>query len=102
MADINRNWTLLTHRGACLLLLASRGSATVREIATSMQVTERSAARMVADLRADGYIAVKRVGRRNQYAVNLDAPLRHPIGEGRQVGHLFAGVLELASSPAAG
>jgi DNA-binding transcriptional ArsR family regulator len=86
-------WTLLTNHGACLLLLASGVGTTVRTMADAMQITERSAARILADLRTDGYIEVRRDGRRNTYTVNLEAPLRHPIGRGHRVVDLLGGIL---------
>ena len=91
-------WTLLTNHGACLLLLASGVGTTVRTMADAMQITERSAARILADLRTDGYIEVRRNGRRNTYSVNLEAPLRHPIGRGHRVVDLLGGILTHRSS----
>ena len=89
-----RNWTLLTNHGACLVALATKADATVREIANALEITERSAARILSDLRADGYLEVTRAGRRNRYSVNFAAPLRHPIGRGRRVRDLVGGVVE--------
>jgi len=94
-----RHWTLLTNHGACLLLIASRADMTVSEVAGMLRVTERSATRILADLRTDGYLIVRREGRRNRYSVNLDAPLRHPIGENFSAGDLLGGILARAGPP---
>lgn len=93
------HWTLLTNHGSCLLLLASRADVTVSEMAQLMQITERSAARILSDLRADGYITVRREGRRNRYLVSLDAPLRHSIVQKYRVRDLLGGILACAEAP---
>jgi hypothetical protein len=94
---LNHAWTLLTNHGVCLLLIATRGGGTVRGMADAMGVTERSAARMLADLRAEGYLVVSREGRRNRYEIQMDAPLRHPVGEGYRVRDLLEGLLRPTS-----
>ncbi len=70
-----------------LLEVSRTPDATVRELAERAQLTERQAHRVLADLVAEGYVARERVGRRNQYRVNLDAKMRlpsfaaHPVRE---------------------
>jgi len=98
----SHHWTLLTNHGACLYMLATSNGITLRRMAELMGITERSAARILADLRADGYVQVQRVGRRNEYTVNLDAPLRHPVARGRRVRDLLGGVIVRAAGFAAG
>jgi hypothetical protein len=49
-------------------------------------VTERTVQAIVAGLKAAGYVAHTRVGRRNRYTVHLDRPFRHPAQDGHQVG----------------
>ncbi len=51
----------------------------MREASLQIGITERAAQRILADLVRDGYVAKKRVGRRNRYKVNLKMPLRHPV-----------------------
>ena len=41
--------------------------------------TERAVQRIVHDLVEEGYLAVRKEGRRNHYEANLDAHLRHPV-----------------------
>ncbi len=87
------HWTLITNHGAAVLLLALRPGITVRELAELLRITERSTTRILADLRAAGYVSARREGRRNRYSVNLDAPLRHPVGDAYCVRDLFGGML---------
>lgn len=89
-----RHWTLITNHGASVLLLALHPGITVRELAELLQITERSATRILADLRAAGYVSARREGRRNRYSVNFDAPLRHAVGEAYRVRDLFGGMLD--------
>ena len=50
----------------------------MRDIAGSVDITERAAQRIVADLVHAGYIERTRVGRRNEYAVRLDLAIDLP------------------------
>jgi hypothetical protein len=72
-------WTFMTNHAAALLHVAEHPDSTIREVAGAVGVTERAAARILKDLRYDGYLEVVRVGRRNAYNVDLSRPLRrHP------------------------
>src|SRR4051794_39649419 len=64
-------WTFMTNHAAALLHVAEHPDSTIREVAASVGVTERAAARILKDLRDDGYLEVVRVGRRNAYNVDL-------------------------------
>ena len=77
-------WTLLTRHAHALLRLHARPRTTLRSLATYLDVTERSAQRIVAELEAEGLLAHRRVGRRNFYEVHLESPLRHPLEQGRR------------------
>jgi hypothetical protein len=71
-------WTLVTNHGLALLVIAAQPSCRISEIARVLGITERATIRMVNDLVRAGYLARTRIGRRNAYAVNRDARLRHP------------------------
>ena len=90
-----RGWTLITNHGACLIYIADHPNATVREIADAVAITERAAARILRNLREDGYLAARRVGRRNVYQLDPDLPLRHPVGEAKQVADLLGGLVDV-------
>ena len=84
------SWTFLTNHGQVLLCIARNPDTRMREIAEQVGITERAAQRIVGDLVAEGYVTRKRVGRRNEYEVNPDAPLRHPLSHGREIGEVLS------------
>jgi DNA-binding MarR family transcriptional regulator len=59
----------LTTHALVLLTVDARPTATVREIASAVSLTERQVHRVLDDLEAEGYISRKRVARQNHYTV---------------------------------
>ena len=86
------NWTFLTNHAHVFLCLAADPEMRLRDVAVRVGITERAAQRIVADLDAEGYISTKRIGRRNQYAVHPELPLRHPV-EGHQPAAVLLQIL---------
>lgn len=84
-----RGWTFLTNHAHVLLCLAHAGSLTARELSLRIGITERSVQAILADLIADGYLDKTKVGRRNDYTVNLSGRLRHPLEAAHTVGELI-------------
>jgi predicted transcriptional regulator len=78
-------WTFLTNHAHVLICIAQQPDVRIRDIATQVGITERAAQRIVADLVDEGYVTRKRVGRRNEYKVRGNAPLRHPLQRDRAV-----------------
>lgn len=72
-------WTFLTNHAHVLLCLAHDSQSRLRDVAAEVGVTERAVQRIVADLEAAGYLRRSRSGRRNDYQIDPDRPLRHPI-----------------------
>jgi hypothetical protein len=85
---VTTGWTFLTNHAHVFLCLAADPKMRLRDVAAKVGITERAAQRIAADLGAEGYISTKRIGRRNQYAVHPELPLRHPVE-----GHRPAAVL---------
>ena len=50
----------------------------MRDIAAQIQITERAAQRIVADLIEAGYLERERVGRRNRYTIQASLPIALP------------------------
>jgi predicted transcriptional regulator len=71
------------------LCVANDSSIRLRDIADAVGITERAAHKLVSDLVDEGYVTRTRDGRRNQYEVNPDLPLRHPLVQEREVGELL-------------
>ena len=90
-------WTFLTNHGHVLLAIAAEPDLRLRDVAERVGITERAAQRIVAELEADDYLDVRRVGRRNVYRVHGNRPLRHPAERHHKVGEL----LEVLSHDAA-
>jgi predicted MarR family transcription regulator len=69
-------WRFLTNHGRALLALANHPDMRIRDLATALDITERSAQKIVGDLVKAGYVSRTRIGRRNAYEINMDMPLR--------------------------
>lgn len=72
-------WTFLSNHTHVLLCLARSPGLTIRVIAQSVGITERSVQKIIVDLEATGVLVRERVGRNNRYKVDLTKPLRHPL-----------------------
>jgi predicted transcriptional regulator len=82
-------WSFLTNHARALLCIAADPGARLRDIATSVGITERRAHALVTDLVDAGYVVKDRNGRRNQYRIQADLPLRDPINRQRTIGELL-------------
>jgi predicted DNA-binding transcriptional regulator len=69
----------LTNHGNALLLIMRDPRIRIREIADLLDLTERAAQRVVADLSKAGYVDLVKVGRRNIYSIKTDLPLHLPF-----------------------
>ena len=83
------SWTFLTNHSHVLLAIAAEPEIRIRDIAAEVGITERAAHRIVADLEEAGYLAVTKVGRRNEYVVKRELPLRHPAERHHRIGELL-------------
>ncbi len=82
-------WTFLTNHALVLLAIARDGDITLREVATRVGITERSAQNIVADLVDAGYLTRTRQGRRNSYTIPNHRPMRHPLNAGHDLDELL-------------
>ena len=79
-------WTFLTNHGHVLVCLAVEPDVLLRDVASSIGITERAVQQIVADLERAGVIVRLRVGRRNRYILRREEELRHPVEAGVTVG----------------
>ena len=79
-------WTFLTNHGHVLVCLAADPEVLLRDVATSIGITERAVQQIVGDLEQAGAIIRLRVGRRNRYVVRRDEQFRHPVEAGVTIG----------------
>ena len=87
--DDDHVWRFLTNYAHVLVCIAADPGARLRDIAETVGVTERRAAQLVRDLERAGYLTKTRNGRRNQYEVHDELPLRHPQHRHHTVGELI-------------
>jgi DNA-binding transcriptional ArsR family regulator len=83
-------WSFLTNHSRALLCIANDPGVRLRDIASSLEVTERSAYAIVTDLTVAGYVSKRRDGRRNRYEIQAHLPLREPLGRDLTIGEVLA------------
>ncbi|MEA2972275.1 MAG: hypothetical protein QOG82_733 [Actinomycetota bacterium] len=83
------NWSFLTNHARALVCIAHDPGLRLRDIATVLDITERSAYAIVTDLTEDGYIVKQKDGRRNRYRIQGDLPLPESIGRKRTIGEVL-------------
>lgn len=94
-------WTFLTNQSRALLYIAKSPDARLRDLADALDVTERTAFGIVADLTDAGYVVKERDGRRNRYHIQEHLPLRDPLSREPTIGEVLAllvGAQELTSA----
>jgi hypothetical protein len=82
-------WSFLTNHARALLCIAHDSDVRLRDIATSLGVTERSAYGLVMDLSEAGYLVKERNGRRNRYHIRDQLPLRESTNRDRTIGEML-------------
>ncbi len=83
------DWSFLTNHARALLFVANEPDARLRDLASALAVTERTAFGIVADLTAAGYVVKERDGRRNRYHIQKHLPLRDTVGRERTIGEVL-------------
>ena len=83
------NWSFLTKHGRVLLCIARDPGVRLRDIAASLEITERSAYSIVGDLAFAGYVLKEREGRRNRYVVQRHLPLPENSLHERTIGEVL-------------
>ena len=84
------SWTFLTNHARVLLCIAHDPGTRLRDIATRLDITERSAYGIVTDLTQAGYIVKQKDGRRNRYQIQTHLPLPESTSQERTVGEVLA------------
>lgn len=93
------NWSFLTNHARALVCIANDPGVRLRDIASALDITERSAYAIVTDLVDEGYIVKDKDGRRNRYQIQADLPLRESVGRRATIGEVLD-LLVQASVPA--
>ena len=87
---IATSWTFLTNHGRALLCIARDPGIRLRDIAARLDITERSAYGIVADLTQAGYIVKQKDGRRNRYQIQTHLALPEPTSRERTLGEVLS------------
>jgi len=84
-----KEWTFITNHGLVLLFLSRNPQCTTREMASTINVTERTIHRVLIDLEKEGYITRQRAGKGNIYQINTEHGLKHELTRDLTVGDLL-------------
>ena len=96
------SWGFLTNHARVLLCIARDPGVRLRDIASSLGITERSAHGFVTDLTAAGYVLKQKDGRRNRYQIQAHLPVPGPGTREPAIGEivaLFAAQSRLITGP---
>jgi len=96
-----RNWRFVTNHARVLVCLAHDRDARLRDVGDVLDVTERRVFDIVNELVAAGFVTRTKTGRRNKYAVQVDAVWTEADGNRRTIGDLvsFLGGDAVAQAP---
>lgn len=92
-------WSFLTNHSRALLFIAHDPEARLRDLATALDVTERTAYGIVADLTEAGYLVKEKDGRRNRYHIQDHLTLGDRISRERTIGEVLDLLLDSETRP---
>ena len=81
-------WSFLTNHARVLVCIAHDPGVRLRDIATALNITERTAYGIVTDLTAAGYVVKDKNGRRNRYQIQAHLPMRE-VSRERTIGEVL-------------
>jgi DNA-binding transcriptional ArsR family regulator len=83
-------WSFFTNHARVLICIARDPGARLRDLAATLDITERSAYGIVTDLVDAGYVEKDKDGRRNRYRVQAQLPLPESISRERTIGEVLS------------
>ena len=87
-------WNFLTNHARVLVCISHDPGVRLRDIATTLGITERSAYSIVTDLTEGGYVIKHKDGRRNRYQIQPDRPLGEAVTQERTIGEVLDVLVE--------
>ena len=87
------SWTFLTPHARVLLCVAHDPGVRLRDIAATLNISERSAFGIITDLARAGYVVKEKDGRRNRYQIQAHLPLPDSVGREPAIGDVLAVLL---------
>jgi DNA-binding IclR family transcriptional regulator len=91
-------WSFLTNHARVLVCIAHDPGMRLREIASALDITERSAFGIVTELADAGYVVKEKDGRRNRYQIQGHLPLRESVVRERTIGEVLDVLVEASAS----
>ena len=82
-------WSFLTNHARVLMCIAHDPGIRLRDIASTLDITERTAYGIVTDLTDGGYVVKEKDGRRNRYQIQAHLPLRETLTRERTIGEVL-------------
>ena len=82
-------WSFFTNHARALICVARDPGIRLRDLAVTINITERSAYGIVSDLVHAGSVVKEKEGRRNRYRVEAQLPLPESIGRERTIGDVL-------------
>jgi hypothetical protein len=95
------SWRFLTPHARALLHIERQPDARLRDIASAIGITERTAFGILTDLADAGYVVKERDGRRNRYLIQDHLPLPDAVGQDVTIGEVLGrlNVIDFSLSP---
>lgn len=90
-------WSLLTNHAFVLAHVVEHPRSTLRQIADAVGITDRAALSILRALEEDAIITRTKQGRRNRYAVDIDALMSHRSQGKYTIGELVAALRLLSA-----
>ena len=82
-------FSFLTNHAKALVCIARDPGVRLRDIAATLNITDRTAFGIVCDLIATGYVAKEKEGRRNRYRIQAHVPLGESVIREQTIGELL-------------
>jgi DNA-binding MarR family transcriptional regulator len=89
IVSVVAEWSFLTNHARVMLCIAHDPDARLRDIASTLGITERSAYGIVSDLADAEYVVKERDGRRNRYKIQHHLPLGEATNRERTIGEML-------------
>jgi predicted transcriptional regulator len=88
-------WSFFTNHARVLICITRDPELRLRDLAATLDITERSAHGIVSDLVEAGYVMKEKDGRRNRYRVLAQLPLPEPVTRERTIGEVLGVLVEV-------
>jgi DNA-binding transcriptional ArsR family regulator len=84
-----RTWSFFTNHARVLICISQEPDLRLRDLAVTLDITERRAHGIVTDLTEAGYVVKEKDGRRNRYRVQAQLRLPESITGERTIGEVL-------------